>query len=186
MCRMLAPAAGMPMSIAPMTGQSNPPPDPSGASTQNAQYTQSVTYPSSQQPGIATGSSIRNREQRAARRPAAATHRGRTDSASSSAASCSMSYPAVGQPLNGSRLSGDWAAGSDGIPPTDADLRPRMCRRCVTATIHALRAASRSRSARRRSLSCRHWSLPTADGLAELAFARYRSGTPGLRSPDRP
>ena len=55
----------------PMTGQSNPPPDPSGASTQNAQYSQSVTYPSSQQSGIAMGSSIRSREQRVAHRPPA-------------------------------------------------------------------------------------------------------------------
>ena len=164
----------------PMVGQSNPPPDPSGASTQNTQYSQSVTYPSSQQsgesygqqypqPGVSGGAS--------SRRPAAPAPQTQPPPP---APLPSMSYPGVSQPLTGSSYPVIGPPVSTGLPPTDAELAAK--------DVPPLRNGYDGGVAGQPPLSQRAQTELALSALESsysgwvggIAVARYRSGTPGF------
>jgi cellulose synthase operon protein C len=164
----------------PMTGQSHPPADPSGASTQNMQYNSSVTYPSAPQAGDSYGQQYPQPGTGGGaptRRPVAPAPRTQPAPAPLPA----MSYPAVSQPLSGSTaypVIGPPVP--TGLPPTDADLaakdvpplrngydpgvagQPPLSQRAQTEL--ALSALESSYSG---------W-------VGGIAIGRYRSGTPGF------
>jgi tetratricopeptide (TPR) repeat protein len=161
----------------PMTGQSNPPPDPSGASTQNAQYSQSVTYPSSQQSGDSYGQQYPQPGTiSSTRRPAAPAPR----TTPAPAPLPSMSYPGVSQPLTSSSYPEIGPTVSTGMPPTDAELAAKNVPPLRNGYDPAVAGQPPLSQRAQTELELSALESSYSGWVGGIAFARYRSGTPGF------
>jgi tetratricopeptide (TPR) repeat protein len=164
-------------SKAPLTGQSNPPPDVySNVPTQNAQYTQIPASPSQDygqqypQPGATGGASTSRRTTAAVQTQAAPPPLP------------SVSYPAVVPPLSGGSYPALGPTVSTGVPPTDAELAAKNVPPLRGGyDPNATNAAGQPLSQRAQTeLELSALESSYSGWVGGIGFARYRSGTPGF------
>ena len=158
-----------------MMGQSTPPPDET-LSTKNAQYSPSQQsgdsfgqqYP---QPGVYPKSTTTHRRTSSPPARAAATQPAQT-------ALPAMTYPNVGQPLQGSAYPTLGPDASQGVPPSDADLAAKNVPplRGNYAVVPGPPLSQRAQT----ELDLAALEGSYSGWVGGTGYARYRSGTPGF------